>query len=122
MTEGLDKTKMSYALKFMTAKSARQNRHQITGRSFETVKQLFAEARKNSVHTPESRAKTSVSMMGNKNKLGKIHSAETNSKISAATLGCVKMTNIKAGKRKYVNPLLVNEYLINGWIKGWVKS
>jgi hypothetical protein len=119
MTEGAERTKMAYALKFMTAKSSRQNRYQITGRSFETVKKLFAEARRNSVHTPAARAKTSISMQGNKNKLGKIHSAETNSKISAATKGCTKLTN-KSGKRKYVNPALVDEYLKDGWIRAWV--
>lgn len=119
MTTGTDRMKMCYALKFMTAKSARQNRHVLSSHSFETVKKLFAEARRNSIHTPESRAKTSASMTGNKNKLGKYHSKETNEKIREALKNSTKLTS-PDGKRKYIRHEEVESKLAQGWTRGWL--
>jgi hypothetical protein len=121
MTEGEDRTKMAYALKFMTAKSARQNRYICTSRSFEIVKKLFAEARRNTIHREESKAKTSKSMRGNTNKLGKYHSEETNARIKAALQGATKMTSPE-GRRKYIRPEDVSNKVQQGWKIGWTKS
>ena len=118
MVEGENRTKMYYALKFMTAKSKRMNsRSKLSSRSFETVRRLFAEARRQSVHSQESRKKTSLSMAGNTNKLGKKHSKETNDRIRAAMLGTKRMR--LGDKKAYIHHTEIETRMKEGWVLGW---